>query len=263
MGVSAAAWIFFRRGTGFIAATLKSVPAVCAAMGLIAPFSVVGAWRVIPPIPNFLTPIIAGILPVFCAGFLAHMFYARKCGFSFFKTLLSFAAGVLISAAVAAAVFAVSLWALFTMWESVEIPAEPKFELQLKRKPALCPEFDRRVKFESGKTVGISLDTCGRGNFSVYALRNGAVYFESEYEKYIIDPRAEKVCEVLGANVAELKGGLINGRWGAEGKVSYDVYGCGGEETFESQTSPLGDALENKRKIGDLRVLRFIPETPN
>ena len=68
---------------------------------------------------------------------------------------------------------------------------------------------------------------------------------------------------MLGANVAELKGGLINGRWGAEGKVSYDVYGCGGEETFESQTSPLGDALENKRKIGDLRVLRFIPETPN
>ena len=148
------------------------------------------------------------------------------------------------------------------MWESVEIPAEPKFELQLKRKPALCPEFDRRVKFESGKTVGISLDTCGRGNFSVYALRNGAVYFESEYEKYIIDPRAEKVCEVLGANVAELKGGLINGRWGAEGKVSYEVYG-GGEETFESQTSPLGDALENKRKIGNLRTLRFIPETPN
>ena len=93
MGISAAAWIFFRRGTGFIAATLKSVPAVCAAMGLIAPFSVVGALRVIPPIPNFLTPIIAGILPVFCAGFLAHMFYARKCGFSFFKTLLSFAAG--------------------------------------------------------------------------------------------------------------------------------------------------------------------------
>lgn len=148
------------------------------------------------------------------------------------------------------------------MWESVEIPSEPKFELQLKRKPALCPEFDRRVKFESGKTVGISLDTCGRGNFSVYALRNGAVYFESEYEKYIIDPRAEKVCEVLGANVAELKGGLINGRWGAEGKVSYEVYG-GGEETFESQTSPLGDALENKRKIGDLRTLRFISETSN
>ncbi|MDY5583056.1 MAG: hypothetical protein SPF41_03780 [Candidatus Merdousia sp.] len=38
---------------------------------------------------------------------------------------------------------------------------------------------------------------------------------------------------------------------------------CGGEETFESQTSPLGDALENKRKIGNLRTLRFIPETPN
>ena len=59
MGISAAAWIFFRRGTGFIAATLKSVPAVCAAMGLIAPFPVVGALRVIPTIPNFLTPIIA------------------------------------------------------------------------------------------------------------------------------------------------------------------------------------------------------------
>ena len=134
--------------------------------------------------------------------------------------------------------------------------------MQPKRKPALCPEFDRRVRFENGKTVGIFPDTCGRGNFSVYALRNGAVYIESEHEKYIIDPRAEKVCEVLGANVAELKGGLINGRWGAEGKVSYDVYG-GGEETFESRTSPLGDALENKIKIGDLRVLRFIPETPN
>ena len=262
MGISAVAWIFFRRGTGFIAATLKSVPAVCAAMGLLAPFTVVGALRVIPPIPSFLAPIIAGILPVFCAGFLAHMFYMRKCGFSFFKTLMSFVAGIFVSASVVAAVFAVSLWALFTMWKSVEIPSEPKFELQLKRKPALCPEFDRRVKFESGKTVGIFLDTCGRGNFSVYALRNGAVYIESEYEKYIIDPRAEKVCEVLGANVAELKGGLINGRWGAEGKVLYDVYG-GEEETFESRTSPLGDALENKRKIGDLRVLRFIPETPN
>lgn len=86
-----------------------------------------------------LTPIAAGILSALCLGFLAHAFYARKFGFSFFKTLLSF----------------------------------------------------------------------------------------------------------------------------AEGKVSYDVYGCGGEETFESQTSPLGDALENKRKIGNLRTLRFIPETPN
>lgn len=231
-------------------------------MGLIAPFVVVGALRVCP-LPNFFTPIIAGILLVLFAGFLVHALYVRKCGFSFFKTLLSFAVGVLLSAAVASAVIAVSLLVLFTRWESVEIPSEPRCELQLKRKPALCPEFDRRVKFKSGKTVGISLDTCGRGNFSVYALQNGAVYIESECEKYIIDPRAEKVCEVLGANFVELKGGLINGRWGENGKILYDVYGDGGEKTFESQATPLGGALENKRKIGNLRALRFIPETPN
>ena len=232
-------------------------------MGLFAPFAVVGALRVCSPSSNFLIPVIAGILFVLCFGFLVHALYARKCGFSFFKVLLSFAVGVLLSAAVASAVIAVSLWVLFTTWESVEIPSEPRCELQLKRKPALCPEFDRRVKFKSGKTVGISLDTCGRGNFSVYALQSGAVFIESEYEKYIIDPRAETVCEVLGANSVELKGGLISGRWGENGKILYDVYGDGGGKTFESQAYPLGDALENKRKIGNLRALRFIPETPN
>ena len=70
----------------------------------------------------------------------------------------------------------------------------------MRARVALCPEFDRRIAFESGKRVGIWIDTCGLDKFGVYKLANGAIYLESEVgfgNSYIIDSKNEKVYEAL------------------------------------------------------------------
>ena len=165
--------------------------------------------------------------------------------------------------AVTAAAIAANLAVYYNTWQSLEIPSSPKCFLEMRARVALCPEFDRRIAFESGKRVGIWIDTCGLDKFGVYKLANGAIYLESEVgfgNSYIIDSKNEKVYEALGGSAIELKGGMLCGRdgGGGESEVSYETYG-GENGNFKSPSIPAAKLLDGKKFIGRLSRRAFRP----
>ena len=214
IGISLSARLF--RSDGFMAFSLRTVPAICAFMGAILTF-----WlAILPHVANPpASPLLILIPPpaILAAGFAFHVSRSLKRGISAIRATLSFADGFAFSLAVTAAAIAANLAAYFNTWQSVEIPSSPKCFLEMRARVALCPEFDRRIAFESGKRVGIWIDTCGLDKFGAYKLANGAIYLESEIgfgNSYIIDSKNEKVYEARGGSAIELKGGMLCGRDG-------------------------------------------------
>lgn len=262
IGISLSARLL--RSDGFMAFSLRTVPAICAFMGAI--FTL---WlAVLPYVSKFAaSPLLILIPPpaILAAGFAFHVSRSRKRGISAMRAALSFAAGFALSLAVTAAAIAANLAVHFNTWRSVEIPSSPKCFLEMRARVAFCPEFDRRIAFESGKRVGICIDTCGLDKFGVCKLANGAIYLESENgfgNSYIIDSKNEKVYEALGSSAVELKGGLICGRDGGDcgGEVVYETYGDGGENgKFKSVPIPAAKLLVGKKFIGRLSKRAFSP----
>lgn len=260
IGISLSARLL--RSDGFIAFSLRTVPAICAFMG-----AILTLWLAI--IPHVSKPAVAPFLilvpppAILAAGFAFHVSRSLKRGISAMRATLSFAVGFALSLAITAAAIAANLAVYFNTWRSVEIPSSPKCFLEMRALVALCPEFDRRIAFASGKRVGIWIDTCGLDKFNVYKLANGAIYLEYENgfeNSYIIDSKNEKVYEVHGDTAIELKGGLICGRFGADGKVVYETYEGGGENgEFKSAPIPAAKLMDGKKFIGRLSRRAFSP----
>lgn len=61
-------------------------------------------------------------------------------------------------------------------WTRGNVSNELPFAVEYKRAKTLCAEYDKRIRFKSGKTVGIWPDTGGGGPFAVYALQDGEYY---------------------------------------------------------------------------------------
>lgn len=248
---------------GFAIFTLGTVPMICAFMGaaLALWLALLARFQGGPARPYAL------LLPPFAilaAGFAFHVLQSRKIGISAVYAALSFAAGFAYSIAVSLAVAAAILAVRLNTWQGVEIPSEPKCELQMRALATLCPEFDRRIAFESGKRVGIWADTCGLDKFAVYKLKSGAIYLKctvAHGSSYIIDPKGEKVYEVLGESATELKGGLICGRYGgAVVPAVYETYGRGGRNgEFESSPIPAGNLIKGGEFAGMLSRRGFAP----
>lgn len=260
IGISLSARLL--RSDGFIAFSLRTVPAICAFMGAI--FTL---WlAVLPYVSKFVaSPLLILVPPpaILAAGFAFHVSRSLKRGISAMRATLSFAAGFALSLAVTAAAIAANLAVYFNTWQRLEIPSSPKCFLEMRARVALCPEFDRRIAFESGKRVGIWIDTCGLDKFGVYKLANGAIYLESEVgfgNSYIIDSKNEKVYEALGGSAIELKGGMLCGRdgGGGESEVSYETYG-GENGNFKSPSIPAAKLLDGKKFIGRLSRRAFRP----
>ena len=58
-------------------------------------------------------------------------------------------------------------------WTNGWITDDLPFAVEYRRAPTLCPEYDKRIRFKSGKRVDLLMDTCGYGPFRVYRLNDG------------------------------------------------------------------------------------------
>ena len=270
IGVSLLAWICEKRRPegGFLLFTFKCVPALCAGMGalfiLFVVILVLLAKIASPAISYLNCPKVFSALfeGVFCLGALlilvggiaVHLAFAGRRNFSLWKALGSFALGFTFSAAVTAAVFAAHTWFVLNTWSGVEIHPEYSCKMLFKRLPAMCPEFDRYVGFDSGRKIGIHTDTCGLSDFEVYDLGEGRLYLRCMRDfgsSYIIDDKNEKVYEESGGKAIELKGDMIEGRSIDARKATYYTYTRTKDKKGKSYESPVEDwsGILAKRKL--------------
>ena len=243
----------------------KVMPALCAVMGggffLLCLVCLSVFHRITGRSGIIFVPIFAAA--VLGTGFVWFLCYARRNEIPPIKSLFSFFIGFIFSAAFPLTIFALSVAMQISIWRALELPTSPRCELEMKRMVALCPEFHRRIRFKSGKTVGLHVDTCGLDEFRVYEIGDSSIYLESQAAlggpSYIVNPRLEKVFYVMGSSAVELKGGLICGmsRWKGDSEAIFEVYGFGKESSFKSREIALADLMGEKRLIGTLDRFSF------
>lgn len=191
--------MFVRRGiaTPFTVA-LKFVPILFLAAGGIFIFATACLLAVLPEFISFLAfamPFLVGVIAV------AYIKFAEeKFGFKWIVSAMYFFWVLAASAFIVLGVPAIGCLYACSTWKPVALPVEPKCFLELKRLPTLCPEFERRISFKSGKKVKISTDTCGLGEFELFNLCGGCLYMKNTASafSYVIDSESERVCEFYG-----------------------------------------------------------------
>lgn len=191
--------MFVRRGiaTPFTVA-LKFVPILFLAAGGIFIFATACLLAVLPEFISFLAfavPFLVGVIAV------AYIKFAEeKFGFKWIVSAMYFFWVLAASAFIVLGAPAIGCLYACSTWKPAELPVEPKCFLELKRLPTLCPEFERRISFKSGKKVKISTDTCGLGEFELFNLCGGCLYMKNTASafSYVIDSESERVCEFYG-----------------------------------------------------------------
>lgn len=151
-------------------------------------------------------------------------------------------------------------------WRGGEITDELPFAVEYKRAKTFCAEYDKRLRFKSGKRIGLLIDTCGYGSFRVYKMKDGLYCLEDGYG--IADNR-----RFLRVNVekemVELKHGIgwfpipekgyVRG-WGGVSndlkRFSFDMY-SGGDLNGEGwratvEGTHVGKSLDGMRLIGEI-----------
>lgn len=78
-------------------------------------------------------------------------------------------------------------------WQEIKIPSEPAFYFEQKAAHIFLAEYYYRIKFESGKTFDLHLNTGGRTDFDVYALKDKTIFIHDKDKAYMIDPSKEEV----------------------------------------------------------------------
>ena len=74
-------------------------------------------------------------------------------------------------------------------WKGGEITGELPFAVEYRRARTFCAEYGKRLRFKSGKRVGLLVDTCGYGPFRVYRMKDGLYCLEDGYESAVADNR--------------------------------------------------------------------------
>ena len=253
--ISISARALMKNSDGFFARVLKKSTiyfAVMAAVLLAALFAVsLLSQNFRHNSAAFWLPIVAAIpLAISVAGFFAYL-GSRGNKTSKLVAACEFAVGFVLSSAVTAAVFAAQAAIAMNTWESRPLPTSPECLMQFKRLPAMCPEYDRRITFKSGKTVGLSVDTCGQSNFDVYKV-DGKILLKNKSfgDSFVVDAKDEKVFVLLDAHsVAELKGDVVDGRDGGAKSKAVSFYGKNGA-TFESDVLNAKETLSVKIFMG-------------
>lgn len=262
LGLSWLAQIFCKKIRLFcwLGFSLKTMPLFCAAMGLLY----IAVGELLPETYRFALFGVAFCIVLF--GFLLYWLAADKNNIGVFGAFFGFALGFAVSYCTAFAVFLLNLFASTLYYTNVALPQSDGCKMQFKRTFAMCPEYDRRIKFKSGKIVGISLDTCGQSNFAVYKLKNGWLYLKCTGgigNSFFIDAKNERVYDVFCNNYAELKGkDTVNGRMGfLDGnEVEYDTY-CGKNYNlgaYKSKVLQKGDIMDNAQRLGEFTPNGFV-----
>ena len=184
----------------------------------------------------FWLPITAAIpLVILAAGFFV---YLAKRGSKTPKivAVCEFAVGFVLAGATTVAVLAAQTAIAMNTWKSRPLPTSHECLMQFKRLPAMCPEYDRRIAFKSGKTVGLSVDTCGQSDFDVYEVGGKILLKNKSFgDSFVVDAKNEKVFVLLDSeSVAELKGGVVDGRDGGAESKTVAFYGKNGS-SFNSE----------------------------
>lgn len=69
-------------------------------------------------------------------------------------------------------------------WTKGRIADGLPFAVEYSRKSSMCPEYDKRILFKSGKREDLLPDPCGFGPFRVYLLKDGTYCLEDGYDEY-------------------------------------------------------------------------------
>ncbi len=238
--ISISARLLMKNADGFWARVLKKSTisfAVMAAVLLAAAFAVsLLSQNFRHNSAAFWLPITAAIpLVILAAGFFV---YLAKRGSKTPKivAVCEFAVGFVLAGATTVAVLAAQTAIAMNTWKSRPLPTSPECLMQFKRLPAMCPEYDRRIAFKSGKTVGLSVDTCGQSDFDVYEVGGKILLKNKSFgDSFVVDAKNEKVFVLLDSeSVAELKGGVVDGRDGGAESKTVAFYGKNGS-SFNSE----------------------------
>ena len=146
------------------------------------------------------------------------------------------------------------------------------FTVQYKRAKTMCAEYDKRLLFKSGKSIGLPMDTCGFGPFQVYRLKSGDYClvdgFNRKFPKSFGD-QSRWLRVNIEKETVELKHGIgwfkipeegcVRGWGGSPDDLScfsFDMYSGGnlndkGWNVTVSGT-PVGDSLDEKKLIGTI-----------
>ena len=151
-------------------------------------------------------------------------------------------------------------------WVGGKMTDELPFAVEYKRAKTLCAEHDKRLRFRSGKRIGLLIDTCGYGPFRVYRMKDGLYCLEDGYG-LANDSRFFRVN--VAKETVEMKQwmgwfpipekGYVRGWCGGGSdldKFSFSMYPGGslnGEEwSVTVKGTPVGDSLDNMVLIGEI-----------
>ncbi len=252
----------------FIVFTLKYAPLVCAFMGAAFVLALICCNQIVRLFSLsasagflFLVQMLAAIA-IMATGFWFYRSLALRRNFSMLKTCLSFVLGFAFSLALSLGIFAAGMFAYFNSFQYVKIHPDYSFQMRLKPLFAMCPEYDRSIVFESGKTVGIHMDTCRLSDFKVYKLNGGMIYLECQQHfgnSYVIDEKNEKVYMRIGDGIAELKDvGYVDGMDIASDAVVYYTHGKAKSKPYRSPIGNAAGLFENKSFLGSFSPRGFV-----
>lgn len=153
-------------------------------------------------------------------------------------------------------------------WVGEKITDELPFTVEYRRAKTLCAEHDKRLRFRSGKRIGLLIDTCGYGPFRVYRMKDGLYCLEDGYglandsRLFRVNVTKETVEMKQGAGWFPIpEKGLVCG-WCGGGDdlddLSFYMYGDGdsdGKEWSEPvKGMPVGNSLDGMERIGEIRT---------
>ncbi|MFI3291791.1 MAG: hypothetical protein R3Y46_07940 [Opitutales bacterium] len=148
------------------------------------------------------------------------------------------------------------------LWYSTNV--DDYFAYESQRLPALCPEYNLRLKFNSGKIVNLHLDPCGHSDYKVYKLDDGNIYMESKGRQfsYLVELTKEEVYAHSGNFFYKLNGEAISGFGGSSNTITtFSTYKGSLDNdrgSFSAKAQDFGDILDNKVLLGDLETWGFI-----
>jgi len=103
-------------------------------------------------------------------------------------------------------------------WYGTEANETLPFAVEFRAAHPFLAEYDRRIVFKSGKSVDLTPDTGGAGDFAVYALKDGSYYLmdcldrDELRSEYLVNTKAETVGRIGVAAEGLLKDKRYIGR---------------------------------------------------
>jgi len=138
-------------------------------------------------------------------------------------------------------------------WVGTKICDALPFSVEYRRSHAFLAEYDKRIRFRSGKRVGIVSDTGGAGDFAAYALQDGKVYlvdgldhvwFRSEYRVDAASESVEKKCGEMWVRIPDESLGVVS--WSDSSITAKTASG----ERSADKGVPVGGTMKGKRYLG-------------